>query len=71
MLLLNNHQTNTYTEVAVKVSDVMTSSVATLFDGEVMVRDIWQRKDIGSSVGGVVKLTVGPRDAQFVLLSPH
>jgi hypothetical protein len=90
VLLVNSHQTNTYTDVMIDPAELGLKG-----DGKLNVRDIWARKDSckysstlpllvvdGSiserllvataplSAGGKLKLTVKPRDSQFVLLTP-
>jgi alpha-galactosidase len=66
-LLVNNHHQNTYTDVAVATREV---GLPVAEGQEVHVRDLWARKDLGSSHGGALRLDVPPRDSHFVLLSP-
>ena len=62
--LVNNHQSNTYAGVEVTLTEVGVKSPAAT------ARDIWARKNLPAVRGGVLKLTVGPRDSAFVLLTP-
>jgi len=66
-LLVNNHHQNTYTDVVVAAKEV---GVRVVDGHEVHVRDLWAHKDLGSTHGGELKLTVLPRDSRFVLLTP-
>lgn len=63
VLLLNSHQTNTYTtEIPLAHLNIAGPP------DKLQVRDIWARKDL--SLGLLSKITVGPRDSQFLLLTP-
>jgi hypothetical protein len=64
--LINNHQSNTYTDVEVSLAEIGIEKSAIAASA----RDIWARKSLPDVKGGVLKLTVGPRDSAFVLLTP-
>ena len=63
MFLLNNHQSNTYTEVKITLSELG------VHGGAATVRDVWVRADAGVATESLV-LRVSPRDSRFMLLSP-
>lgn len=66
VLLVNSHQTNTYADIEIDPVELGLKG-----GGKLSVRDIWQRKDSAPlSAGAKLKLTVAPRDSQFVLLKP-
>ena len=62
VFLLNNHQSNTYTDVPVPLEELGLSGTA-------KVRDIWARTDNGTA-SGALALTIPPHDSRFVLLTP-
>eukprot|EP01047_Picozoa_sp_COSAG01_P090103 COSAG01_NODE_22026_length_875_cov_1.096649_2_plen_204_part_00 len=66
VFLLNNHPTSRYANVEVRLTEVGMKA-----GQEATVRDVWRREDVGSSVDGIVKLTVPARDSALVLLTPH
>jgi hypothetical protein len=65
VFLLNNHQSNTYTNVSIALAEVGLSTTAT-----VAVRDIWDRVDRGTATDAL-SLDVPPRDSRFLLLTPQ
>jgi hypothetical protein len=63
--VINNHQSNTYTNIEVALAAVGVKSASAT------ARDIWAREDLPAVKGGVLKLeTLWPRDSAFVLLTP-
>ena len=68
VFLLNSHPTKRYEDVSFTLADVRCEVKGAQ---EAAVRDIWHQKDAPASKGGVVKLTVEPRDSAFVLLRPQ
>ena len=62
ILLVNSHQAHTYS-TAIPWAELGVAGPP----AKVAVRDIWARKDLPA---GLSKLTVGPRDSQFLLLIP-
>lgn len=66
VFLLNNHPTSRYANVEVRLTEVGMKA-----GQEATVRDVWRREGVGSSVDGIVKLTVPARDSALVLLTPH
>ena len=68
VFLLNNHPTDEYTDVEISVAEVGLKLAAGA--GEVAVRDVWRRVPAGKSVGGLIRVTVPPRDSALLLLTP-
>ena len=66
VFLLNNHQSNTYADVEITLSEVGFAPGA-----PAAIWDVWRLSDNGtSSAAGTFKVTVGPRDSQLLLLRP-
>ena len=65
---VNTVQADEYTDVEISVAEVGLQLAAGA--GEVAVRDVWRRAPAGKSVGGLVRVTVPPRDSALLLLTP-
>lgn len=65
VFLLNNHESNTYTNVRIPLTQVGLANGVT-----VKVRDIWGQSDHGVTTSALM-LTVAPRDSRFMLLTPR
>lgn len=66
--LLNNHPTESFTNVTFTTSEVGFMQAPGRRGGEAEIRDIWLRKDIGLTKSGIVTLDLKARDTHFLLL---